>query len=90
MSDESRAVVLVQVSTDWEAGLIAEALRHRGIDAEVAGALTSQFRAEAPGLVRVIVPHAQLERARAALEEQKREASDIDWSQVDVGDSDPS
>ncbi|MBT8485631.1 MAG: hypothetical protein HKO59_13095 [Phycisphaerales bacterium] len=77
--------VLVNVATDWQAELIAEALRARDINAEAAGALTAGFRAEAPGLVRVIVPARQLAEARAKLAEVQRDASDIDWSQVDVG-----
>ena len=86
MSDESRTVVLAQVKSEWHANLIADALRDKGIDAQVSGALTSEFRAEAPGYVRVIVPDDQTEQARAALEAHQREASEIEWSQVDVGE----
>ncbi len=78
--------VLALVPNEWQATLIATALRDRGINAQVTGATTAGFRAEAPGLVRVIVPKSQLEDARVALAEHRDQVSDIDWSQVDVGD----
>ena len=65
--------------------MLADVLRDNGIDAAVAGSLTSQFRAEAPGYVRVIVPDAQAEQARAVLEAHRAEASEIDWTKVDTG-----
>ena len=86
MSDGSRTVVLAQVRSEWHANLIADALRDEGIDAQVSGGLTSEFRAEVPGYVRVIVPDDQAEQARAVLEAHQRVASEIDWSQVDVGE----
>ncbi len=79
-------VVLALVPNEWQATLIATALRDRGINAQVTGATTAGFRAEAPGMVRVIVPRSQLQDARAALAEHRDQVSDIDWSQVDVGD----
>ncbi len=79
-------VVLALVPNEWQATLIANALRDRGINAQVTGATTAGFRAEAPGMVRVIVSKSQLEDARAALAEHRDQVSDIDWSQVDVGD----
>ncbi|MHC4910459.1 MAG: putative signal transducing protein [Planctomycetota bacterium] len=82
---ESRTFVVAQVESEWQATLIADVLRDNGIDAAVAGALTAQFRAEAPGYARVIVPEEQSERAGAILEKHRTETSDIDWSQVDTG-----
>ena len=87
MTDESRTSVLARLTSEWQADIIADVLRDRGIDAEVAGGLTSGFRAEAPGLVRVIVPEEQCAVALAALEAHQKEASEIDWSKVNVGKS---
>ena len=84
MTDDSPAVVLVQIPTEWQAKLIAAVLQEEGIDAAVVGSLTAQFRAEAPGMVRIMVPEAQLQRARDVLEVHQREISSIDWSQVDL------
>jgi hypothetical protein len=87
MTDDSRTVVLARASSEWQASLLVEVLRERGIDAEVSGALTSQFRAEAPGYARVIVPSDQLEAAEAALAAHRQAVSEIDWSQVDLGEA---
>ena len=85
MTEESRTSIVAQLTNEWHANILADVLRDQGINAEVSGALTSQFRAEAPGLVRVIVPEEQYKTAMAALVEHQKEASEIDWSQVDVG-----
>ncbi len=86
MLDDDDTVVLVNVQTEWEASFIAEALNERGINAQVSGGLTAGFRAEAPGLARVIVPRGQVERAKQQLAEIRQEAASIDWSQIDVGE----
>ena len=86
MNDDD-TVVLVYAPTEWEASFIAEALRERDINAQASGGLTAGFRAEAPGLVRVIVPRGQLERARQQLAEIRKDAASIDWSQIDVGEA---
>lgn len=88
MSEQPTTATLVQLQTEWQAQLIADALRDKGIDAAIEGSLTSQFRAEAPGYVRILVPVNQLERAREMLEQHKREVSEIDWSTVDFSGSD--
>ncbi len=80
-------VVLVNASSEWEASFIAEALTERNINAQASGGLTAGFRAEAPGLARVIVPRAQLEQAKQRLAEIRRETTSIDWSQIDVGEA---
>ncbi len=79
-------IVLALVPHEWQATMIANALRDRGFNAQITGETTAGFRAEAPGMVRVIVPESQFEDARAALAAHRDQVSDIDWSQVDVGD----
>jgi hypothetical protein len=83
--DAQEAEVLTVVPTEWEASIIVAALIDAGVQAQASGALTSAFRAEAPGSVRVLVPRDQLAQARATLRELKEARRDIDWSQVDVG-----
>ena len=64
---------LVSVSNDLEAAMIVSALAAQGVDASTAGDFTSGFRAEAPGIVKVIVRRADLTRAREALDVLKSE-----------------
>jgi len=64
----------------------APTLRERGIDAHVAGGMTAGFRAEAPGMARVLVPADHLEEAQLLVEIIRTEAANIDWSDVDVGE----
>jgi hypothetical protein len=68
---------------EWKASLVRETLLAEGIPAVVAGGFTGSFRAEAPGLVKVLVRACDLERARETLRRRREEAANIDWSQVD-------
>ena len=54
----------------------------------MSGVYTTNFRAEAPGWVEVLVAAHDLARAQEALEEIHAENDHIDWSQVDVGQPD--
>ncbi len=65
---------LVSVPNDLEAAMIVSALAAHGVDASTAGDFTSGFRAEAPGMVKVIVRCADLTRAREALDVLKSES----------------
>ena len=87
MSSESPDVsTLVIVGNEFEATIIADALKDRDIEAQVSGGLTGGFRAEAPGRVKVLVRSEDFARAKAALEAFRNEVADIDWSKVDVGE----
>ncbi len=86
MQDPDSPQLLIAVANELEAGTILSALSARGLDARMTGELTSGFRAESPGMVRVMVRHKDLARAQELLQEISLEAEDIDWSQVDVGD----
>jgi hypothetical protein len=86
MSDTLDTAVLAIVPSEMEATLIVDALHDLKITAEASGALTSTFRAEAPGGVRILVRREDLAKARAALDDFRKEQSEIDWSTVDVGD----
>ena len=67
----SDGAVTIQKSlpSEYEAILMVQALEARGIGAQAAGALTSGFRAEAPGEVQVVVRQADLAAAREVLRE---------------------
>ena len=85
---DQRLELLTSVTTEIEAASIVGALAEHEIRATAEGALTSQFRAEAPGKVRILVHAEDLERARSALEAHRQSLRELDWSQVDVGDPD--
>ena len=78
--------LLTSTPLEMQAGIIVGALQENGIKATMAGQTTAGFRAEAPGWVQVLVAEEDLPRARAVLEELRRESKDIDWSQIDVGE----
>lgn len=90
MTDQAGDVTtLVQVASEIEAEAIAAALEDRGIRAEAAGGYTAGFRAEAPGMVRILVRTEDLEKAKAALAEIQKDRAELDWSKVDIsGDPD--
>jgi len=79
--------VLTSAPLEVQAGIIVAALQENGIKATMSGETTAGFRAEAPGWVQVLVAEEDLPRARAVLEELRRESKDIDWSQIDVGEA---
>jgi len=78
--------VLTSVRNDLEAAPLLAALDRLGIEATTTGGFTADFRAEAYGEVRIVVKHKDLARAKEALEQLGEGSSDIDWSQVDVGE----
>ena len=65
--DPNRPVVLTKVENETLAALIVAGLEERGVEAETTGALTSGFRAQAPGGVQVIVRAVDKDRAEEAL-----------------------
>jgi Putative prokaryotic signal transducing protein len=86
MADDNENLArLTSVRTEMEAGVIVSGLEDRGIKSTMSGVYTTNFRAEAPGWVEILVADHDLARAQAALEEIRVENDHIDWSQVDVG-----
>jgi hypothetical protein len=83
--DPNNPVLLTEVPTQVEATAIKTALTGFDVEATTTGGYTSGFQAEAPGWVRVLVRDSDLDRAKVALAEIKKEMADFDWSQVDVG-----
>ena len=83
--DPNNPAVLTEVPTVIAATAIQTALAGFDIEATTTGGYTSGFQAEAPGWVKVLVRDVDLEQAKVALAEIKKEMADFDWSQVDVG-----
>ncbi len=88
MDTLERTTELLSTRTAFEAETIAEALRQRGISAQAVDAQNAQLWAGAFGGAKVLVLVRQHEAAKAALEEIRREAQNIDWSQTDAGGAD--
>ena len=87
MATESEHLVnLTSFPTEMEASTVVAALERNGVKATATGGFTAGFRAEAPGWVQVMVVEEDLDRAREILAEVQQEITDIDWSQVDVGE----
>ena len=75
MSDDpNRVVVLTAAPTEAQGAMIVAALEAQGVQAQTTGALTSGFRAEAPGGVQVIVRYADLEQAQSVLRAIEKES----------------
>jgi len=87
-TDPNNPEVLTSVSSDVEAAAIVNALAERGIKASAIGGFTSGFRAEAPGEIRVVVRHADLDEATQALAELEQQGFDVDSSETDFDGSD--
>lgn len=64
MADPNQPVIVTIAANEIEASLIIARLQANDIDAYTEGALTSGFRAEIPGGVRVMVRQENLERAQ--------------------------
>jgi len=71
-SDHDTLATLATVSTEVEGQLIVNLLQDHGIAAVATGGFTSQFRAEAPGAVRILVKQESLSAARMVLAERRQ------------------
>lgn len=87
--DPDTLVDLTTARTDFEAELIVNSLREAGIQAQAfsAAGMALQWDVAATQPIRVAVRRADLDRAAAALKSIRQESVDIDWSEVDTGDS---
>ncbi len=84
--ESGKAVPVAACTTELEASMIASGLNERGIEARVVGGATAGFRAEAPGVAKVLVHADDLAEALRLIAEIREEAKEIDWSQVDLGE----
>jgi hypothetical protein len=69
-ADDETLAIVATVTTEVEGQLLANILDERGIPAVVTGGTTSEFRAQAPGAVQVMVKQGSLSAARSALAER--------------------
>lgn len=69
--NDQNPVVLVSLPSEPQAAILVAALEGEGIRAEMSGTLTSGFRADAPGDVKVLVMPDDLEKAQAILQEHE-------------------
>lgn len=86
---DERHVVAAVFHDEWQASLMRETLIAAGIPCVIAGSYTGNFRAEAPGRVKLLVRLGDLERAEAAIRQRREDAQAIDWSQVDISGEEP-
>ncbi len=84
--DDVHLEVLASFPNEMDASVIANALEAEGVTAVLTGVNTASFRAEAPGLVNVMIRREDLDRARQILGEMQDGKSDTDWDSVDVGE----
>lgn len=78
MADPSDSIVLARFPDELSALLLVADLEAEGIPAQVLGGLTAQLRAEAPGLVSVLVRRGDLVRAERVVAER---ALPDDWDE---------
>ena len=86
MTDDTPLVVLATFPDEALAEMLAEALDSEGIEAMVEGGATGSFRAEAPGMVKVLIHSRNADNARAVFEEWEHQGEAIDWDAVDLGE----
>jgi hypothetical protein len=86
MTDPIQPITLAVFPEEIHAQLLVDYLRDQGIDAIVSGGVTGGFRAEAPGMVKVLVHTGDEERAKALFAEWEHQGQAINWDDVDVGE----
>ena len=84
--DPNSQEVLEQFPNEIAASVVLHELTLEGIWSVLTGVNTASFRAEAPGLVSVVVRQQDVERARQILESVRNPETPTDWEQVDVGE----
>lgn len=85
--DPDMLVVLTTARTEFEGQTLAEALRARGVPAEVFATAASSLQWEAgfTDPIKVMVRRADVERASQIRASIKADSVDIDWDEVDTG-----
>jgi hypothetical protein len=87
-TDPDILVVLTTARTEFEAETLAEALRARGIRAEVFATASSTLQWEAgySDPIKVMVRRGDAEEAERVRVSLKADSVDIDWDEVETGD----
>jgi hypothetical protein len=85
-TDDENLARLTIVRSELEAEIIIAALADEGIKAAMSADHTSTLWTLAPGLAEVLVAEDNLSQAQAILQQVRNKHSDVDWSNVDVGE----
>lgn len=88
--DPAEPVVLTSTRTEFEANVIAEALRAQGIESRVVSVVGAVLGAYVPGMqdaIQVLVRAEDAQRARDALAATRSDSVDIAWDELDVGET---
>lgn len=86
MTESSEPTTLAVFPDELHAQLLMAALQDQGIDAMVSGGVTGGYRAEAPGMVRVLVHSGDIQAAKKIFDEWEHQGEAIDWDDVDLGE----
>ncbi|MGV3485885.1 MAG: hypothetical protein ACO1RT_15820 [Planctomycetaceae bacterium] len=78
---------LTSVPNEWEANVIVSRLQSEGIAASATGGFTAGFRAEAPGLVTVVVDSRDREQAVEVMQTIEQERRERVESEGESGDT---
>ncbi len=81
----SPPVVIAEFPHEFTATLAKQALEVAGIPCQITGIHTAGFRAEAPGMVRVLVPSSREAEARAIMEDFHSQPDELDPEDPDAG-----
>ncbi len=85
MTDDKSLVVLATFPDEALAQMLVDALADADIEAVLEGGVTSGFRAEAPGMVNVLIDERESDNARSVFEDWEHQGEAIDWDSVDLG-----
>ena len=86
---DENIVCLATRPNEAEASIVVAALADRDIEATLGGAQAAQLIPGAFEEVEIFVLEADLPRAQRILEVLDEDRTDVDWSQVDVGQPEP-
>ena len=89
-SRDDHLATVATVADEMKGQLIVNILNEHGITAAATGGFTSQFRAEAPGMVRVIVKQDNLSAAQAVLAQRVSLDAGFEPDFDDATDAEPS
>ena len=81
--DSTNLVTIIEVRDEFHATALVAGLEDNGIKSTMTGVYSSGFKAEAPGMVKVVVRLSDLEKAKKVLDYLEQP---VDWNRVNVGD----
>lgn len=82
-TDDEALAIVTTAATEVEGQLLANILNEHGIRAVITGGATSEFRAQAPGAVKVVVKQVDLSAAETVLEQRAQRGPHSDWTVED-------